>query len=193
MRQAYWTSIVSQAFPLEKVQGQKGEVVKRLWPKQMLRWYSERCLFFFLHKNYFSRELFFPIFYITTTYQKMTTICWGDGSIVVSTIWNTFAIYRPQALSVLVYMELIFLLKYLGIHVLSHFNCVQLFAIPWTVTCQAPLSMGFPRWEYCSGLPCPPLGDFPNPGIEPSSLKSPVLAGGFFTTSGTWEAAWGIN
>ena len=48
--------------------------------------------------------------------------------------------------------------------------------------------MGFSRQEYWSGLPCPPAGDFPNPGIEPTSLVSPALAGGFFTTSATWEA-----
>ena len=55
----------------------------------------------------------------------------------------------------------------------------------WTVGCQAPLSMEFSRQEYWSGLPCPPLGDLPDPGIEPTS---PALAGRFFTTSATWEA-----
>ena len=68
---------------------------------------------------------------------------------------------------------------------LSH---VQLFAIPWTVAHQAPLSMGFSRQEYWSGLPYPPPGDLPNPGIEPVSLTSLALAGGLFTTSTTWEA-----
>ena len=53
------------------------------------------------------------------------------------------------------------------------------FATPWTVACQAALSMGFPRQEYRSGLPFPSLGDLPDPGIEP---VSPALAGGFFTT-----------
>jgi len=48
--------------------------------------------------------------------------------------------------------------------------------------------MGFSRQEYCSGLPCPPPGDLPYPGIEPASLTSPALARGFFTTSATWEA-----
>ena len=72
--------------------------------------------------------------------------------------------------------------------ILSHFRCVWLFAAPWTVACQAPLSMGFSRQEYCSGLPCPPPGDLPDPGIEPTSLASPALADGFFTTSATWEA-----
>ena len=54
---------------------------------------------------------------------------------------------------------------------------------------QAPLSMGFSRQEYWSGLPCPPPEDLPNPGIGPESFKSPALSGGFFTTSTTWE--WG--
>ena len=53
------------------------------------------------------------------------------------------------------------------------------FATPWTVAHQAPLSMGFPRQEYCSGLPFPALGDLPDSGLEP---VSPALAGGFFTT-----------
>ena len=48
--------------------------------------------------------------------------------------------------------------------------------------------MGFSRQEYWSGLPCPPPGDLPDPGIEFASLISPALAGGFFTTSATWEA-----
>ena len=59
---------------------------------------------------------------------------------------------------------------------------------PWTVDYQTPLSVGFSRQEYWSGLPCPPPGDLPNPGIEPTSLMSPSLAGGFFTASTTWEA-----
>jgi len=57
-------------------------------------------------------------------------------------------------------------------------NCIQLFATPWTVACQVSLSMGFPRQEYWSVLPCPPLGDLPEPEIEPTCL---ALAGGFFT------------
>ena len=52
-------------------------------------------------------------------------------------------------------------------------------ATPWTVAGQAPLSMGFSRQEYWSGLPFPSPGDLPDPGIDP---VSPVLAGGFFTT-----------
>ena len=66
---------------------------------------------------------------------------------------------------------------------LSHFSRVRLFKTPWTVAQQAPLFMGFSRQEYWSGLPCPPSGDHPNPGIKPRSLTSPALAGRFFTTS----------
>ena len=60
-----------------------------------------------------------------------------------------------------------------------NFCQVQLFATPWSVACQASLSMGFTRLEYWSGLPLPFPGDLPNPGIEP---ESPALAGKFFST-----------
>ena len=69
---------------------------------------------------------------------------------------------------------------------LSRFSPVQLFATLWTVVLQAPLTMGFPRQEYWSGLPCPLPGDLPDPGIEPMSLTSPALAGEFFAISTTW-------
>ena len=53
----------------------------------------------------------------------------------------------------------------------------------WTTACQAPLSMDFSRQESWSGLPCPPLGDLPDPGMEFTSLvSSPELMGEFFTT-----------
>ena len=60
---------------------------------------------------------------------------------------------------------------------LSH---ARVFATPWTVALQVPLTMGFSRQEYWSGLPFPSPGDLPGPGIEP---VSPVLAGQFFTTA----------
>ena len=59
-----------------------------------------------------------------------------------------------------------------------------LFVTPRIVACQAPLSIGFSRQEYWSGLPCPPPGDLPSPGIEPVSLTSPSIG----TASATWEA-----
>ena len=59
---------------------------------------------------------------------------------------------------------------------------------PMDSTCQAALSMGFSKQEYWSELPCSCPGDLPNSEIEPTSLMSPALAGGFFTTNTTWEA-----
>ena len=67
-------------------------------------------------------------------------------------------------------------------------SCVWFFATPWTVACQVPLSVEFSRKEYWSRLPLPPPGDLSDPGIKPKSLVPPALAGGFFTTSVTWEA-----
>ena len=79
---------------------------------------------------------------------------------------------------------------------LSGFCTVRLSETPWTVAPQAPLAMGFSGQEYWSGLPCPPPGDLPDPGVEPAFLMSPAMAGGFFfvclfvffTTSTIWEA-----
>ena len=65
------------------------------------------------------------------------------------------------------------------IRMFMHAQCVWLFATPWTVTCQAPLSVEFCRQDYWSGFPFPPPGNLPDPGIQPMSL---ALAGGFCTT-----------
>ena len=70
---------------------------------------------------------------------------------------------------------------------LSDFGHVLLFATPWTIACQAPLSMGFSKQKYWSGLSCPSPGDLSNPGLEPASLMSCAMAGGFLTTSATWQ------
>ena len=59
---------------------------------------------------------------------------------------------------------------------LSPFSHIKLFATPWTVACQALLSMEFSRQDW-GGLPCPPPGDFPDPGIKAQSVMSPALAG----------------
>ena len=69
---------------------------------------------------------------------------------------------------------------------------IRLFEIPWTVAHQAPLSMGFSRQEYWSGLPFPSPGELPDPGIEPESLVSPSLAGRFFTPGATWATVPGV-
>ena len=65
------------------------------------------------------------------------------------------------------------------VHSLSR---VQLCVTLWTVAYHSSLSMGFSRQEYWSGLPCPPPGDLPNPGIEPRSPESHAFSGRFFTT-----------
>ena len=67
------------------------------------------------------------------------------------------------------------LLAFASACVLSRFTYVWLFATLWTVALQAPLSMGFSRQEYWSGLPCPSPGHLPNPRIEPTSSAAPAL------------------
>ena len=74
----------------------------------------------------------------------------------------------------------------LCMHVLSYFSRVSNSATLWTVAHQASLSMGFPRQEDWSGLPCPSPGDLPHQGIE---LASPVLVGGFFTPESAGKPA----
>ena len=62
----------------------------------------------------------------------------------------------------------------------SHFSCVRLFETLWTIAHQAPLSVELSRQEYWSQLPCPPLGDLPDPGIEPVSPATLALQANFF-------------
>ena len=68
----------------------------------------------------------------------------------------------------------------------SALSRVQLFVTPWTTALQAPLSLGFSRQEYWSGLPFPTPGGLPDPGTEPASPAPPVLAGGLFNHCATW-------
>ena len=67
--------------------------------------------------------------------------------------------------------------------VCAHTHSVVSDSNPWTLACQAPVSMKFYRQEYWSGLPSPTPGNFPNPALKPVSLASPTLAGRFFTTA----------
>ena len=69
------------------------------------------------------------------------------------------------------------------LYVLNHFSPVRFCVILWTVAHHTPLSMGFSRQEYWSGLPCPPPGDLPDPGIEPAS---PALQADFYCWD-TWK------
>ena len=77
---------------------------------------------------------------------------------------------------------------YIWPYLLSFFSLFQLFVTIWTIICQVPLSLGFCRWEHWSGLSCLPAGNLPDPGTESKSFMFLALAGGFFTTSATWEA-----
>ena len=76
----------------------------------------------------------------------------------------------------------------LRVCMLSRFICIQLSETLWTVAHQSPLSMGFSKQEYWSGLLHPPPGDLPNPGIELAPLTFPALASRFFNTNANWEA-----
>ena len=129
-----------------------------------------------------------------------TTSQWNVGSYIPDPIYHAHFL-SLSSLRIL-HSALIFLLRpcwdlNLIIHirvdgmnmcVLSHFSRLWLCATLWTVNLQSPLSMGFSRQEYWRGLPYPPPGNLPNPGIEPAYLKSPTLAGRFFATSATCEA-----
>ena len=81
-----------------------------------------------------------------------------------------------QSLSYLDHREVpVLIISIFLIIMLSRLSCVQLFATLWAVAHQAPLFMGFYRQEYWSGLPCPPPGNLPHPGMEPRSPASPAL------------------
>ena len=98
-------------------------------------------------------------------------------------LWHTISIAKLERVGQIKRVVLIYIQCMHAVHacILSHFSSVWILVIPWTVAFQVPLSMGFSRQEYWSGLPCPPPGDLPNPGIEPMSLISLALAGKFFT------------
>ena len=87
---------------------------------------------------------------------------------------------RPVVLQTTLLLSLdISFLIYACAQLLSY---VQLFATPWTVAHQAPLSMGFSRQDYWRGLPCCLPGDLPDPGMEPASPASLLYC------EATWEA-----
>ena len=73
------------------------------------------------------------------------------------------------------------------------FSHVQIFTTPWTVTRWAPLSIAFSRREYWSGLPFPPPGGLPDPGIKPVPLASPAMTGGFFTTESPGKPSYSLQ
>ena len=100
-------------------------------------------------------------------------------------LWGHFVSGLSSGLTVAGAVEQGGLLEDMQGCMLSRFSHVQLFETPWTVAYQAPLSMRFSREEYWSRLPFPSPGDLPNPGIESTTLLSPALTGGVFTTNAT--------
>ena len=68
-----------------------------------------------------------------------------------------------------------------------------IYRYPFSPCISSCFPTGKTRQEYWSGLPCSPPGDLPDSGVEPESLTYPALAGGFFTTSTTWEALTGYT
>ena len=107
----------------------------------------------------------------------------SSGSLVHRITGGFFSELLHSPLAVLCSMRNSFLLSLTSVSSVQSLSRVWLSATPWTAACQAPLTMGFSRQEYWSRLPCPPPEDFLDSGIEPASLMSPALTGGFFTTS----------
>ena len=107
-------------------------------------------------------QLYFFYFILISQSRKLMKNKWEKEVLVpMKTSWNVLPwLRRPKLLEECV---------------LSHFSHVWIFETLWTVARQAPLSMGFSRQEHWSGLPCPPPGDLPVPGIEPMSLIPPAL------------------
>ena len=122
----------------------------------------------------------FPTSILNLSYNVSPQILWTSNSILVCSSWTDTSLHLLQG--------------QLQTHVKPPVCGCQGASVVsrcdlWTVAWQAPLSMGFYRQEYWSGLPCPPPGDLLAPGMEPSPLMSPGAwywqAGGFFTTSVT--------
>ena len=106
--------------------------------------------------NFYHLALFFTVFFLIWL-SEVNLPCTAS-SFLMDNQWNSFSRFDNWVL-----------INHLK---LSH---VPVFATLWTVARQAPLPMRLSRQEYWSGLPCPPPGDLPKPGIETQSLKSPVL------------------
>ena len=121
-----------------------------------------------------------PFPHVFTPFQP--PVAWGDSRPHWGGLSSLLGLLNPKACLFQKHL-------YRHVHAQS-LNHVQLFVNPWTVAHQAPLSKEFSRQEYWSGLPCPPPGDLPHPGIEPMSLESSALASRFFTTSAIWETCY---
>ena len=104
--------------------------------------------------------------------EKREPLCTVGGNVLVQPLWKTrwklFKKFKADPPRVWCVQSL---------------SRAQLFATPWIIALQAPLSMEFSRKDYWSGLPFPSPGDLPDPGIEHASPAPPSLVGRFFTTA----------
>ena len=139
------------------------------------KWYH--AVFNFLYLAYSIQHNAFKVHPCCCKWQGLLSLSWLNNIPLHSSVCRYI---HSSVYPVYIYLS--------NVCVLNCFSRVQLCVIPWTVACQAPLSMGFSRQEYWSGLLCLPPGDLPDPGTEPASLTSPALADKLFTTSATWEA-----
>ena len=111
--------------------------------------------------------------------SKNMPYCQGLGKAVLGIIANGFGFWGGgDNENVLKFVEIVALYSEFTVCVLS---CVQLFETPWTVVCQAPLSMGFSRQGYWSGWPFLPPRNLPDPGIETMPPAVPTLQLNSFT------------
>ena len=108
--------------------------------------------------------------------------------IYINMISNTFINCHEQRAQWWICIRSALIMLWLCVCMLSCFSHVHHFVILWIVAHQAPLSMGFSRQEYWSGLPFPSPGNLPNPRIKSTSLMSFALIGRLLTTSPTWGA-----
>ena len=127
--------------------------------KSLPNWMSRRFFFFF---NIYMLFICCSGFQLQHVGSSSLTRDWTWALSIGSTVLAT----GPPGMSHMIFALWFFFFEFCICVVQVH-CCVRLFVTPWTVAHQAPLSMGFPRQEYWSGLPCPPPGDLPNPGIRP--------------------------
>ena len=110
---------------------------------------------------------------IKATEPGMYNLFQMSGMITVAIFYNFWTLLPRCHTQCIIYI----------VCMLSHFSRVWLFVTLCTIASQAPLSRGFSRQGYWSGLPCPPPGDLPDPEIKPTSLTPLALAGVFFAMS----------
>ena len=142
------------------------------------------CDVYLVLQDFILTHAVFPDSTVYTLQSKRDCSKFGAG--LFSGLWILFL---SGILKVFCYGETVELVV-ASVYVCSMLSCVQLFATPGTVARQAPLSMGFSRQEYWSGLPFPSPGDLPNPGIETHVCCISCIGRQILYHCATWEAPW---